>query len=213
MQTHFLKEMIGVIRAEGRRKTSLLTDKDPDFAFDQWEFVDAPFLNELCLMLLVTLWHQVHRELDKLAARVTIDGKGIKKSQQQKQKRSRDSGPWAKWSDKLSNLDSYTEFKHMKALRLLANSYKHDPSKEPESDLLVLLNLETRVNYAPLPESKSLQKGLADFVKLGKDADYCDIAEKFVDIASDFLADVRKRAKVSPVKLGRVSLGPRSFAR
>jgi hypothetical protein len=95
----------------------------------------------------------------------------------------------------------------MKVIRLLANSYKHDPAMEADEDLLKSLNLEIqeerfgkkkKVNYAPLPESDSLQEGLATFIGFGKDADYCDIAERFIDIAGKFLIDVQSRVKLSP---------------
>ena len=100
----------------------------------------------------------------------------------------------------------------MKALRLLANSYKHDPSMEPIDELLNKLNLQTGVNYAPLPESDALREGLAELIGLGKDTGYCDIAVRFVDIASDFLGNVQSRTRVSQVKWGPVSLKPKDFA-
>jgi hypothetical protein len=84
---------------------------------------------------------------------------------------------------------------------------------EPDEELLKFLNLESEVNYAPLPESPKLQEELAASIGLGKDADYCDIVERFVDISSRFLADVQSRTKVSPVKWGHVSLDPDTFAR
>ncbi len=77
--------------------------------------------------------------------------------------------------------------------------------------MLQALKLKTGVNYAPLPESHSLQEGLAAFVGLGKDATYCDTAERFVDIAGNFLADVQNRTNVCRVKWGPVSLA--DFAR
>jgi hypothetical protein len=75
MEMRILKDIIAVIRAEQQRRESLLTDEEPNFAYDQWLFTDAPFVAELCLMLLVTLRHQVERELARLAARAVGDGK------------------------------------------------------------------------------------------------------------------------------------------
>jgi hypothetical protein len=49
METGILKEVIAVIRAEQQRRASLLTDEDPNFAYDHWLFKDEPFVNELCL--------------------------------------------------------------------------------------------------------------------------------------------------------------------
>ena len=77
---------------------------------------------------------------------------------------------------------------------------------EPNKDLLKLLDIKTGVNYAPLPESPSLRERLATFIGLGKDTAYCDIAELFVDIASEFLEKVKNQTKLSQFKRERVSL-------
>ena len=207
MESGILKEMIAVIRAEQQRRISLLTDEDPNFANDQWLFTDAPFVNELCLMLLVTLRHQVERELVGIAARAADDGKEISVLQyQEKRKQLRKGKSW-NWEEIENRLDlkSYKKYAFIEALRFLANSYKHDPSMEPNEMLLQLLNLETGVNYASLPESNSLQEGLAIFIGLEKNTDYCDISMRFVDIVSDFLVDVKNQKNISHVKWGRVS--------
>lgn len=216
METAILKEMIAVIEAEEQRRSSLLTDKDPNFAYDQWLFTDAPFVNELYLMLLVSLNHQVERELVGLAARAADDGKEISGQQyQEKVKKVNQLGKKGKWKEIKNRLkpESCKEWASMEALRLLANSYKHDPSIEPNDKLLDKLNIETGVNYAPLPESNSLREGLAEFIGLGKDTGYCDIAARFVDIASGFLANVQSRTRLSRVQPGRVSFNPKDFAR
>jgi len=96
----------------------------------------------------------------------------------------------------------------MEVLRLLANSYKHDFSAKPTEELLKELKPESELKYASLPESDSLRKILANFIGLGDEAGYCDIAERFVDIASEYLAEVRNCTTLSNVKWGRVSLKP-----
>lgn len=216
METRIWKDMIAVIRIEQQRRASLLTDEDPDFADDQWLFTDEPFVNELCLMLLVALRHQVEREQVRLAARAADGGKEISREKYQEKVREvreklRKDG-WKKISSEL-NLKSCEGYTCMEALRQLVNLYKHDPSMEPDEKLLKLLKLETGVNYLPLPESHKLQKGLAAFIDLGKDAAYCDIVERFVDIAIGFLADVPRQVNVSPVKKGTVSFNPKDAAR
>ena len=72
MGSKIAKEMIGVIKAEKRRRSDQLEDEDPDAAYDQWLFTDEPFINEMCLMVLVALHHQVERELVFLAARANV---------------------------------------------------------------------------------------------------------------------------------------------
>ena len=95
METDILRHMIAVIKAEEQRRRALLEDEDPNFAYDQWLFTDAPFVNELYLILLVSLRHQVERELVGLAARAADDGKEI--SGQQYQKRVRELRIGKRW--------------------------------------------------------------------------------------------------------------------
>jgi hypothetical protein len=216
MNTRLAKNILEIIRSEEERRISLLDDKDSDAAYDQWVFKDAPFLAELCLMLLVALRHQVERELVVLAARAANDGKEIDGKQCQKRVKELQDLPLSKrWKTIEARLKPQCCLgaEAIEALRLLANSYKHDPSKEPAEDLLKLLNLEVGVNYAPLPESDALREALAASVGLNQDADYCDIAETFLDIVDIFLTDVRRQPQISRVKWGAASLNPKDFAR
>lgn len=221
MDTQILKDMIALARTEQERRTSLLNAEDPSFAYDQWLFRDKPFLNELCLMFLVTLRHQVERELVGLAARAAEGGREISGQQYQEKvkqlRKTNRKGRNIGWNwneiEKRLKLEACKKYDVIEALRLLANSYKHDVPMEPAGELLTLLQLETGVNYAPLPESDSLRGGLAGFIGLGKDAGYCDIAERFVDIASDFVAEVKRRTTLSKVEWGAVSLNPSDFGR
>ncbi len=211
METQLLKDMIAVIKAEQQRRSSLRADKDPDFAsYDHRLSIDEPFVNELCLMLLVALNHEVERELVWLAARTADEGKEIsveryRENAQKVREALRKHGGWKKTIGATLNPESCEGYIYVEALRLLANSYKHDPSMKPDEELLKLLNLKTEFTYAPLPESPSLQNALAAFIGLETDAAYCDIAERFVGIASRFLEDVPSRTKLSPVKWGPIT--------
>lgn len=213
--------MITVIRTEQERRTSLLQDEDSNFAYDQWLFTDAPFLNELCLMFLVTLRHQIEREMVGLAAqsdenRMEISGKQYQENIKQLRKTNK-KGQNIGWDrkeiHKRLKLETCENYEFIEALRLLSNLYKHEPSMEPDDDLLNLLRLEIGVNYASLPESDALREGLAKFVGLRGDADYCDIAERFVDISNTFVSTVKGRTKLSKVRWDAVSLNPADFAR
>lgn len=215
METQIFEEMIAVVRDEQQRRSSLLTDEEPDFAYDEWLFTDAPFVNELCLVLLVALWHEVERELVKLAAQAGHDGKEIsgKEYEEEVQKLRKGKGwDWTTINDSLK-LKSCGQYKPVEALRFLANSYKHDPWNEPDVKLLQLLKLETGAKYAALPESPGLQEGLAAFMGLGKEAAYCDIVEGFLDVASGFIAEIRSHTKVSAVRRGPTSFNPDVCAR
>ena len=183
----------------------MLADVDPNLANDLWLFREEPFVNELCLMLLVALNHQIEGELVRVSARATND-KEISRDQYQKEVRElARPGGWDTINIRLK-LESCAGYKSIVALRLLANSYKHHPLMEPNEKLLNWLNLEVGVPYAPLPESHALQEGLADFIGLGKDATFCNITEHFIDIANGFLPNVQKRTQMSGVQQVPVSL-------
>ncbi len=223
VDTGILKAMIDVIRTEQRRRVNLRKENEASlaanevgsFAYDQWLFTDAPFVNELCLTLLVTLRHEVERELVWLAARAADDGKEITRQHYEKNVQALVKGKKLDWTTITArlNLKSCDGHMGMEALRLLANSYKHDASKEPDKQLLEWLKLETGVPHLPLPESDSLREGLAAIIGLGKDADYCDIAEGFVAASSGYLAEVRSQTKVSPIKWSPTSLDPNHAGR
>lgn len=221
VNTQILQEMINVIRMEQDRRSSILKDQDPNIAYDQWLFTDEPFLNELCLMVLVTLRHQIERQMVALSARADKSGKEISGEQYQEKvkqlqktnKKGKTIGwDWPKIWKRL-NKQIYQKYRPIEALRLLSNSYKHDPSMEPDEELLSFLSLETGVNYASLSESDELRKGLAVLIGLSEDADYCEIVKQFIEIASHFLAEMETQTKLSKVKWGPVSLNPNDFAR
>ena len=57
------KAYLSVIKAEERRRAILRRDEEPDIAYDQRLFTDAPFISELCLVFLVSARHHVERGL------------------------------------------------------------------------------------------------------------------------------------------------------
>ena len=141
MKTHILKEMLALIKAEEQRRVLLLTEKDPNFAYDHWLFEDEPFLNELCLMLLVAFRHQIEKELVLLTAQAVYEKEEISAQEYQARvKELRKRGGWKTIQYKLG-LDCSDEYKSLEPLRLLANSYKHNPSMMPDEDLLKMLRL------------------------------------------------------------------------
>jgi hypothetical protein len=209
MDTKVAKDTIKVIRKERKRRLSRLPNH-PDAAYDRWLFSDEPFVNDLCLMLLVAIRHQVERELLGLAARMNGGEKPLSRKQYQQQvederKLLRKKG-WSKLIAKLK-LKAFADWgTSMETLRLLANSYKHAPSGRPDNDLLKHLKLGLRRNYAPLPESACLRERLAASLNLEKDADYCTIAEELLKRADCFLAEVKQQPGLCKVKWGAVSL-------
>jgi len=207
MDSKIAREVIGVIRAERRRRSDQLKDEDPDVAYDQWVFTDEPFINEMCLMVLAALHHQVERELVLLAAGAncgpTITSQQYRMNVNEWRKKVR------KKPELLAalGLQSFPEF--VETLRLLANCLKHEPHQHPGEVLLRHLNLPD-VNqlkkqdalvaeYLPLAESDRFREGLAASVSLPKETDYLTIADKFAELVSGFLKGMRKKANVARV--------------
>lgn len=203
MEFDILKDMINVIRKEENLRASQLPDNEPDIAYDQWLFTDGPFVNELCLLILVGLRHRLERVLVNFAARAADNGKDIDSQQYTERVKEIQDGKKINWKIIETRLQCKTcnEWPAIEILRLLANSYKHDPSGAPSKELLKCLELDTNLNYAPLPESQLLQETLATFVGLHANAGYCDISVSFVDSANRFLDNVQKRTVLSQIRL------------
>jgi hypothetical protein len=208
MEIRIFHEIIAIIRTEANRRDKDLKSLPKDAAYDHWLFVDQPFVNELCLMLLVSLSHQVESELVLLVERIVndtrqeiaVDEYRVNVEKRRKHLKEKKGNGWVKLYKDLGVKSGEPE--PLKVLRLLANSYKHDPFMLPDTQLLTLLKLpdkrefpcrayKSKVVYASLSESCLLQKGLANFFHLAENADYCDIAAQFVDFASRFLAGLK----------------------
>lgn len=70
-----LASAIRVIREEGERTLDEFERQDPESARSRWEWDYLPFQAEVCLAVLVSINHEVERELVQMAARATPDGK------------------------------------------------------------------------------------------------------------------------------------------
>lgn len=207
MDTNDARDMLRVIRDEKsrraaeRRADARRSDEDADIAGETWVGEDVPFLNDLCLMLLVTMWHHVERKLVWLAALVTEDGQDVDDLKTYHVAARNERERWQKNRGTLIeqlNLKSCDEWDGaMRTLRLLANSYKHDPSGTPDKALLDHLVLDTHITYASLPESDAFREGLAASLGLQRDADYSDIANDFLDRIDRLFADIPKKARLA----------------
>lgn len=99
-------------------------------------------------MVLVGLRHQVERDMIRLAARLAAGGAEISTEEYEKNLRTerdllRERDGWKRMSIRL-DVQSCKENKLLEVLRLLSNSYKHDPFVKPEPKLLRLLNLPSQ---------------------------------------------------------------------
>jgi hypothetical protein len=211
MHVQAARDMLAVTRAERQRRIDALEAVDTDWRWDQWTFSDEPFVNEMCLVLLVSIRHLLERELVRLGARVSADGEPIPGKEywrlvasEREALRRRDG--WKKLAAKL-NLASFASWNGpLETLRLLANTYKHEPGyATPGEELLTHLGLNpiisTRptVTYASLPESQRFREALALHLGLAKDADYTDIAEEFLNAVENFVAAVERQPHIAAV--------------
>jgi hypothetical protein len=209
MEISDAKSFINLVTEEARRREALLKDADPNYAYDQWMFTDLPFLHDLSLLFLVAIRHHIERRLLYFAACATCHGNAIKRSDYDQHMKALLSLPLGKRGKEIEARLSPTKCAHypsIEALRLLANSYKHDPRNQPDKELIAFLGLDPKLTYATLPESGELQKGLALRVGLPEKAGYAEITERFVEHAEEFLKDAQSRNLLSNVNWGRVSL-------
>jgi hypothetical protein len=137
-----------------------------------------------------------------------IDGtKYLERLREERERLKRRDG-WTNAIVKL-NLTEFPEWRtSIETLRLLSNCYKHDPSGDPDEELLSHLKLDLTVKYASLPESRCFREGLAVSLGLDKGTDYCTIVDQFLTTANLFLAAVEKQPRIAQVKWGAVSLSP-----
>jgi hypothetical protein len=210
MDLSIAKAILVVIRQESDRRNAL--ERDPNWPYEQW-LADNAFTNELCLIFLVSLRHQLERELVKLAACAGHAGAELTRSQyeqamEQVRPTKNDGSRMANWNEvnRRLGITSANRPAPIEALRLLANAYKHDPNAQPDQQLIKHLGLKTTINYAELPESDALREGLASCVGLDKSSDYIAIADRFIEEVQAFLEDIKRRVTLSPVRWGPVSL-------
>jgi hypothetical protein len=90
-------------------------------------------------MILVTLRHELERELIKIAARIgdhEISGQKYQANVEEERAQLRKKDGWKRLGRKLKlhELNGHDGSKYVEALRVLANSYKHGPAMEPESN-------------------------------------------------------------------------------
>lgn len=212
MKTDLITSIIELIKSEEERRNDNLPRDNPDLTCDQWIFDDLPILNGHYLLVLVLVWHEIEKELLRLAARAD-ENATIKISRQdyrEEVKRLRGIGNKKRWTtiEGRLHIKSFDDHEILDVLRLVVNCYKHDPSDRPDDELLKKLALDTGTPYAPLAESFAFQKALARFVGIDEDSGYSEIAKKFVLSSRQFLREVKMGASLRPFKRETVSFRP-----
>jgi hypothetical protein len=134
------KAFVDLVTTETRRREKLLTDGDADYAYDHWMFTDLPFLHDLSLLFLVAIRHQIERRLLHFAACATGHGNPIDRAEYDKRLNALHTmSLGARWKEIEARVNpaGCVHFKSIEALRLLANSYKHDPRNQPDKELII----------------------------------------------------------------------------
>jgi hypothetical protein len=214
MDTKLIRAVIDLIRAEEERRDAELPSENTNAAYDRHVSTDLPFVNELFLMLLVTIWHQIEKELICLAALVDGTTNEIAWDDYKNGVNAlADKHPKERWSIVGSRLRlrTFSDHKTLELLQNLANSYKHDPFGRPGKKLLACLSLPTNAHYAPLPASYETAEGLCKTLGLDKAAGYADITEAFLKVAERFLIELESKTKPRPIKRTAATLNPKLF--
>jgi len=182
----------------------------PEAAYDQQTFYDTPFVNELCLLVLLFIWHRTEKELLSIAALSTErDNSPISRDdyrnevvrlEQLRQKKGE-----KKELSKLLPLDQ-RDWALLDVLRLLANSYKHDTFNKPSKQLLNRLGLPESVNYAPLSESGAVWFGLSKFLGVSDKATSSEIVDALRKSCDQILFSMRSGTRLRSFKHERVPL-------
>jgi hypothetical protein len=218
MDVTALRDMIAAIRNEADRRGRQLKKIATEHRYDQWVYYDEPLLNELCLLVLIAIRHEVERDLLGLGARVSRRVTAFSQksylrrlANERKQLRS----GWKPLIAKLGLAAFPAWTSSMETLRLLANCYKHDPFGGPDDGLLKHLRphlkYKQRRKYDVLPESNCFREGLALSLGLPRETDYVRITEDLLAKAEAFVDDVKGQSFIAEVRRGHVSLHPRDF--
>ncbi len=181
MNTNLIRSLVELVKAEEQSRENGRSSMTPDAADYQATFHDTPLTNELYLLVLLFMWHEIEREIVLLAAM---------SASQDASPMTRDD--YRKEVERLGSLDGKKRKKEIEqllpkldngawdlldVLRLLANSFKHDPFDKPSGDLLKRLGLPKNMNYGSLAESGAVRFGLGKFLGIGDDAAFSEIVD------------------------------------
>lgn len=200
------RNLLGVIREERKARLEKLDSLLAEHQADVWWIHEEPVINELYLMLLVSIRHQLERGLVFLSARRDADRQELTVEELEQCVQDERKALWDKkkgWVrlEKRLKLKEHPEWSRgLKALQLLANSYKHDPLPGPDRALLKHRSLDCEIPYASLSESREFRAGLARYLGLQEGSNYSEITEFFLQLVEDFLGKLRESLSLAEVK-------------
>jgi hypothetical protein len=181
MNTNLIASLVALVKVEEESREHARASMSPDAAYYHATFHDAPLTNELYLLVLLFMWHKIEKEIVLLAALsgakdtspIARDDYRKKVNRIEKLKPEKRRKELEKLAPALDN----RAWDLLDMLRLLANSFKHDPFGKPSHLLLKRLGLSEKMNYASLSESGAIRFGLAKFLGIGEDAAFSEIVD------------------------------------
>jgi hypothetical protein len=218
MNTNLIKSLIELVKAEELSRENARSLMPADAADYQATFRDTPLTNELYLLVLLFIWHEIEKEIVLIAALsgsqdaspITRDDYRKKVTRLEKLNQDRRKRELEKL---LPALDPRA-WDLLDVLRLLANSFKHDPFDKPKGVLIERLGLPKNMNYAPMSESGAVRFGLAKFLGIGDDASFSQIVDAVCKSCDRILLALRAGTPLRSFDTGeRVSLNPDTFER
>jgi len=198
-----IKKFVEAIREETNRLATERNKLPPEVVDDQWIFNDGPLLRVLTTTVIVGVWHLVEKRLKRLIVLCTDDTSkvGIELSHNEFGEALKKSKAW-KFKDIKNqaqkvhiDLKQCSHFKDMDLLRKISNSWKHQPSGEPNDDLITELNLDSSLTY-DITEGKTVFEKIGTRFQLKED-DFAGILEEFLKRSITFLSDIEGKTRSS----------------
>jgi len=216
MNADLMRWLAGLVEAEEQNRENARSSMLPDAAYHQAIFHDEPLTNELYLLVLLFMWHEVEREIMLLAALSGLqDASPISRDDYKKEvdRLGHPRGEARKKEIEKRLLLDRSSWDLLDVLRLLANSFKHDPFGKPNARLLKRLGLTDNMNYASLSESGAVRFGLGKFLGIGDGATFCEIVDALRKSCDKILFMLRSGTPLRSFKHEQVSLNPDTFER
>jgi len=215
MNTKLIKALVKLVKSEEQNRERARKSMPPDAAYNQAIFHDTPLTNELYLLVLLFVWHDIEKEIVLLAALsavrnpspITRDdyGKEVRRLEGLGQDKRR-----KELEQLLPKIDTRA-WDFLDTLRLLANSFKHDPFDKPKAILLKRLGLPGNMNYASLSESGAVRFGLGRVLAIGDDAEFSEIVDAVYKSCDRLLFLLRAATPLRSFEYERVSMNPDTF--
>ena len=217
MNTQLIKALVELVKSEEHNRATARHSMSPDEAYYHATFHDTPLTNELYLLVLLFVWHHIEKEIVLLAALSAVRSPSpITRDEYGKEVRRIEAlgqGKRRKELEQLLPKIDTRDWDFLDTLRLLANSFKHDPFGKPKDVLLKRLGLSENMNYASLSESGAVRFGLGKFLGIRDDVEFSEIVEAVCKTCDRLLFLLRAATPLRSFEYERVSLHPETFER